>query len=63
MNRNDYQIAGSTAGQYSAIAQQGSILNQINEALLDDAQIYLATEEGYLIVEQDNKNNFIIQED
>jgi len=40
----------------------GSLLNQIDEALLPEGAILLATEEGYLISEQDNTNNFITEE-
>jgi len=39
MNRNAYQIAGSTAGRFSAIAQQGSLLKQnLNFAIADGSK-------------------------
>jgi len=45
-----------------AVAQQGAKLNSIDESLLADG-IYLTTEEGYLMVEQNEKNNILISED
>lgn len=45
-----------------SIVQQGALLNQIDESLLAD-NTYLVTEEGYLMVEQDTKENIIISED
>jgi len=55
---------GLTIGNKIGIGkvQLGAGLNQIDEALLAD-NIYLVTEEGYLIVEQDNTQNILISED
>lgn len=39
----------------------GSGLNQIDETLLADGN-YVGTEEGYIISEQDNNANLIIEE-
>lgn len=42
--------------------QQGALLNQIDEADLDDNN-FIVSEEGYLLVEPDNIESFIISED
>lgn len=43
-------------------AHISAVLNQVDENLLDDGT-FLTTEEGYLIVEQDNIESYIISED
>jgi len=65
MNRNAYQIAGSTAGRFSAIAQQGSFLNYVPSpgaivSLLGDDLIglwTLADESGTTAVDVSGKGN------
>lgn len=44
------------------VVWQGALLNQIDEADLDDNN-FIVSEEGYLLVEPDNIESFIISED
>lgn len=59
--RESYRTIGRTVGKgvSSSGVHEEALLTQI---ILDENQAYIATEEGYLMVEEDNEDNFIVEE-